>query len=257
MEPQGVTALRVTLAALSLLAVWRPWRAPPGRREWPWIAAYGVSLGVMNLLFYMAIARIPLGVAVALEFTGPLVVAMAGSRRPVDFLWVALAAIGVALLSPLLRLASPLDTAGILYALAAGACWAGYILFGQKAGSGGPGSAAALGMLVAAVVALPSGAAVSGLRLLDPAVLPAALGVAVLSSALPYSLEMFALSRMPRRVFGISVSLEPALGALAGLAVLHERLAASQLAAIACVIGASVGSAATARRSAAALPQPD
>jgi inner membrane transporter RhtA len=245
--PEGVTALRITLAAAMLLIVWRPWRKPPGRQARRWIVLYGVVLGVMNLLFYLSIARIPLGVAVALEFTGPLAVAMLASHRPLDFLWVGLAIVGVIMLSPLMGLGAPLDGVGVLLALAAGACWGLYIVFGQKAGRDGPGQATALGMTVAMLVVLPVGAATAGPALLDAAILPAALGVAVLSSALPYSMEMFALERLDRRVFGIAMSLEPAIAAAAGLLFLGERLHTSQIAAIACVVAASLGSAVTAR----------
>lgn len=256
LAPEGVTALRITLAALLLLIVWRPWRSPPSPRARPWILVYGVALGTMNLLFYLAIARIPLGVAVALEFTGPLAVAMLGSRRLADLLWAGLAAAGVAMLSPLFAIGAPLDPIGVLLALAAGACWGLYIVFGQKAGGGAPGSSAALGMTVAALVAAPVGAAVSGSALLNLALLPAALGVAVLSSALPYSLEMFALSRIDRRVFGIAMSLEPAVAAVAGLVLLHEGLSAIQACAIVLVMAASLGCALASRPSLPAPGQP-
>jgi inner membrane transporter RhtA len=243
LDPAAVTALRIGLAAAILLIVWRPWTFPPGRDAWRWIILYGLALGVMNLLFYMSIARIPLGVAVALEFTGPLTVAMLSSRRPVDFLWVALAGAGVVMLTPLIDFGADLDGLGVLLALGAGACWAFYIVVGQKAGRDRPGQAAALGMAVAALIALPVGVATAGSSLLNAAILPAALAVAVLSSALPYSMEMFALKRLDRRVFGIAMSLEPAIAAIAGFLLLAERLHLAQAAAIGCVVAASVGSA--------------
>jgi inner membrane transporter RhtA len=255
-DAQGSTALRVALAAAILLALWRPWRRWPTRPEAGWIVLYGAALGTMNLMFYMALQTIPLGVAVALEFTGPLAVAMAGSRRPVDFAWVALAGAGVAALLPLGRLSEPLDPAGLAYALGAGGCWALYILFGKRAGAGGTGRAAALGMAAAAVIVVPVGLAHAGPALLAPALLPAALAVAVLSSALPYSLEMVALARLPQRTFGVLMSLEPALGALSGLLLLGERLSLVQSAAVLSIMAASVGSAATAG-SPPAAPQPD
>jgi inner membrane transporter RhtA len=245
--PEGTTALRCSLGAAMLLALWRPWRALPPRRGLVAVALYGASLGLMNLLFYLSIARIPLGVAVALEFTGPLGVALAGSRRARDLVWVALAAVGVALILPLGRAAGRLDPAGVALALAAGACWALYIVLGKRAGEAVRGGAAtALGMLVAALVVTPVGVLRAGPRLLQAGLWPRALLVGLFSSALPYSLEMHALRRLPPRTFGILMSLEPALAALAGLVVLRERLSATQLAAIVCVIAASAGSAATA-----------
>ena len=244
---QGTTALRVALAALILMAVLRPWRSLPTRGQAGWILLYGVALGTMNLLFYLSLRTIPLGVAVALEFTGPLAVAMAGSRRPVDIAWVVLAAAGVLLLLPLGRLSAPLDPQGLLLALGAGACWALYILFGRQAGVGGAGRATALGMGVAAVIVVPVGLASAGTALFSPALLPAALAIAVLSSALPYSLEMVVLGRLPTRTFGVLMSLEPAMGTLSGLILLGERLTLVQTAAIACIMAASVGCAASAR----------
>ena len=244
---EGTTALRVTLAALILLVIWRPWRTWPRGRALAWIAFYGVAMGVMNLLFYMALKTIPLGVAVALEFTGPLVVAIAGSRRRIDFAWIVLAAAGVLLLLPLGRLSKPLDPAGLALALGAGACWALYIVFGKRAGTAGTGQATALGMTAAALVVAPVGVASAGEALLSPGLMPTALAVAVLSSALPYSLEMMALRRLPQRTFGVLMSLEPALASLSGLILLGERLTLIQCVAIAAVIAASIGSAVTAK----------
>jgi inner membrane transporter RhtA len=243
----GATALRLTLASLMLLAVWRPWRMRPTAQEARSILIYGVAMGCMNFCFYSALNRIPLGIAVALEFTGPLAVAMASSRRAVDFLWIALAALGLLALLPLGLAAERLSAAGIAFALAAGFCWALYIVFGQKAGAVHGGATTALGTLVGAAVVAPAGIAHAGAALLAPAILPAALGVALLSSALPYSLEMFALTRMPTRTFGVLMSGEPALGALSGLFFLHESLTAVQWAAIASIMVASGGSAATSR----------
>lgn len=243
----GTTALRVSLAALILLVVWRPWRRWPRARDLGWIAIYGAALGVMNLLFYLALRTIPLGVAVALEFTGPLAVAILGSHRPLDFAWAALAAAGVILLLPLTGFTQALDPLGIAFALGAGACWAAYIVFGKRAGQGHAGTATAIGMVVAALIAAPVGYVAVGAGLFDPRLLPAALAVAVMSSALPYSLEMVALKRLPQRTFGILMSLEPAIGALSGLVLLHEQLSAIQLLAVAAIIAASVGAAATAR----------
>lgn len=237
----GATTLRLGFASLILAAVWRPWRAP-GARVTCSILVYGIAMGCMNFCFYSALSRIPLGIAVALEFTGPLAVAIAASHRAVDYLWVALAALGLFALLPLGH--RSISTIGVVFALAAGVCWALYIVFGQKAGAAHGGVTTAMGTIVAAVVIAPIGVIEAGGSLLDPAILPVALGVAVLSSALPYSLEMFALTRIPTRTFGVLMSAEPALGALSGLAFLHERLSVIQWAAIASIMAASAGSAA-------------
>jgi inner membrane transporter RhtA len=246
----GATTARLVLASLMLLAFFRPWRRLPKAREARSLIVYGVAMGVMNLCFYSALARIPLGIAVALEFSGPLAVAMATSHRAIDFAWVALAVLGLLALLPLGLGHAPLSSAGIAFALAAGACWALYIVFGQKAGAQHGGMTAALGTLIGAAVITPYGVAQAGAALLDPGILPAACGVALLSSALPYSLEMFALTRLPTSTFGVLMSGEPALGALAGWCFLHERLSAIQWAAVASIMLASAGSAVTSRRGA-------
>jgi inner membrane transporter RhtA len=243
----GAAALRLALASCMLLAVWRPWRMRPAAREVRSIVIYGLAMGWMNLFFYLSLDRIPLGIAVALEFAGPLAVAMAASRRPVDFLWIALAAAGLLALLPLGIGSKPLSSAGIGFSLAAGLCWAIYIVFGQKAGAVHGGRTAALGTLVGALVIVPIGIAHAGVALFSPGLLPAGCAVALLSSALPYSLEMYALRRLPTRTFGVLMSLSPALGALSGLCFLAERLSAIQWAAIASIMLASGGSAATSR----------
>jgi inner membrane transporter RhtA len=241
----GATALRLGLGTVILAAVWRPWRLRVKRVEARAIVLYGLAMGSMNLLFYSSLETIPLGIAVALEFTGPLAVAMAASRRAVDFVWIALACLGLAMLLPLTKASNSLATAGVAYALGAGVCWGLYILFGRAAGGTHGGRSAALGMAVGAALVVPIGAAKAGLRLLAPSLLPAAIGVAVLSSALPYSLEMIALRRLPTRSFGVLMSLAPAVGALSGFLFLGERLAPVQWAAIASIMVASGGSAAT------------
>jgi inner membrane transporter RhtA len=205
-------------------------------------------MGVMNLVFYMALRTIPLGVAVAVEFTGPLAVALFSSRRPVDFAWIVLAVIGLLLLLPLHGTAHALDPAGVMYALAAGVCWALYIVFGQKAGATHGGDAVTLGIAIGALVAVPVGVMHAGGALFSPALLPLGLGVAVLSSMLPYSLEMIALTRMPARTYSVLVSLEPAVAALAGAAFLGERLDTLQWLAVAAIIAASAGASMSARR---------
>jgi inner membrane transporter RhtA len=237
----GTTALRLGLAALLVGVLQKPWRTVPPRSALPVILVYGLSLGTMNFVFYMALRSIPLGVAVALEFSGPLAVAVASSRRRTDFAWVALAAAGLFLLLPIAPRATDLDLTGVLFALAAGACWALYIVFGQKAGRVHGVAAATWGMLIAAAMIVPPGIALSGRALLVPATLGQGLAVAVLSSALPYTLEMIALRRLATKTFGILMSLEPAIAALTGLVLLHERLTAGQWLAILAIIAASAG----------------
>jgi inner membrane transporter RhtA len=243
----GTTALRMGLASLILLAVWRPWRMRFRPRELRVIVYYGLALGCMNFFFYLSLSTIPLGIAVALEFAGPLALAMAASRRAIDFLWILMAALGLVALLPLGFGSRTLDSMGVAYGLAAGVFWALYIHYGRKAGAAHGGQTTALGMLVGAIVIVPIGAVQAGAQLLSPAILPAALGVAVLSSALPYSLEMLAMPRLPTRTVGVLMSLDPALGALSGLCFLGERLTWLQWAAIASIMAASMGSAATSR----------
>ena len=251
--PAGVTALRLLIAAVVLLAMWRP-SLRLGAREWRMVIAYGLSLGAMNLLFYLAIARIPLGVAVALEFTGPLAVAMAASRKAIDFLWIGLAVVGLALLLPLGG--ARIDLTGAALALGAGVCWALYILFGRKAGAALGGQAVALGMAVAAIAVAPIGVALAGPGLLAPAVLAAGLIVAMLSSVVPYSLEMVVLPRLPAGVFGVLMSLEPAIAVLSGFVILAERPNLTQIAAVGCIVAASIGAASRARVATEQAPHP-
>ena len=247
----GATTLRLAIASVLLAAVWRPWRLRPTAREAGSIVVYGVAMGCMNFCFYSALSRIPLGIAVALEFTGPLAVAIAASHRALDYVWVALAALGLLALLPMGH--GAVSGVGIAFALGAGVCWALYIVFGRKAGDAHGGITTAVGTLIGALVIAPIGVVQAGGSLFNPAVLPAALGVAVLSSALPYSLEMFALTRIPTRTFGVLMSAEPALGALSGLAFLHERLSLIQWAAVVSIMAASAGSAATSGSTAVAI----
>jgi inner membrane transporter RhtA len=243
---EGMTALRIGLSAVLLLAFWRPWRLPLARRDIGNVVIYGAMLGGMNLCIYHAFGRIPIGIATAIETTGPLVVVLAASRRVLDVAWVVLALAGLALLMP--RADAPLDPIGLLFAFGAAASWALYIVFGKRVSRLASGQAVSLGMLVAALYAVPIGVVHAGAAMLVPTTLLAGLGVALLSSAVPYSLEMAALRRMPRHVFGILVSATPAVGAACGALVLGERLGALQWLAIACIIGASAGGAATAAR---------
>jgi inner membrane transporter RhtA len=240
----GTVTLRLVVAALVLVVIWRP-SLRMDRRTLLVVVTYGVVLAVMNLCFYAALARIPLGAAVTIEFLGPLAVAVAGSRRWLDGLWVLLAGVGVVLLT---RVQGGLALSGVLFALAAGACWAAYILVTAKLGSKtSDGKGLALAMVVGAVVALPFGVSSAGTAMLDPVVLAAGLAVALMSSVIPYSLELEALRRMPPRVFGILMSLEPAVAALAGLLLLGEHLKPAQWVAVCCVVIASVGATRSAR----------
>jgi inner membrane transporter RhtA len=248
----GATTLRLVLAAIVLVAVFRPWRQRLDKRQWRAVLAYGAVMGAMNLFFYAALATIPLGVAVALEFTGPLAVALAGARRPLDFAWIVLAVAGLAMLLPLGQSSGEIGLPGVLLALAAGGCWAGYIIFGQRAGTGGGPHITALGVSVAAIIALPFGVTTAGTALLDPAILPIGLGVALLSSAIPYALDMAALPHMPSRLFGILMSGQPALGALSGFLILTETLSLWQLGGIVAIIVASLGATVTIARNAPA-----
>ncbi|MEW6763893.1 MAG: EamA family transporter [Pseudomonadota bacterium] len=244
---QGVTAVRVGLAAAIMLAIVRPWRQLPARRDALNLLVYGLMLGCMNLLIYASFARIPIGVAVAIEVVGPLAVVVLSSRRARDLCWVLLAAFGLWLLAPVHEGVPPLDPLGVAYALGAAFCWAMYIVFGKRVSGLNGGHAVAWGMLAAALFTVPVGVAHAGGALLDSSVLLGGLAVAVLSSALPYTLEMAALAKLPQRVFGILVSAGPAFAALAGFVVLGEMLTFMQWLAIALVIVACGGAAATAK----------
>ncbi|MDX5406715.1 MAG: DMT family transporter [Chromatiaceae bacterium] len=248
--PDGTTALRLGFSALVLWLVFRPWRSLPQGRDWQAIVVYGLCLGGMNILFYLAIARIPLGIGVALEFTGPLAVALFSSRHKRDLIWVACAIAGILLLLPDMRGADALDPVGVMLALAAGACWAGYILFGKKTNTQSSGGiTVALGMTVAAAVLVPTGFVTQGWALLSWEVLPLGFLVGILSSAIPYSLEMVALRNMTSQNFSVFMSMEPAVAALAGFLILAELLTLWQWLAILLVIVASLGSSLTSSQS--------
>lgn len=242
--PGGTVFLRIVFAAIILLAIWRPSLALPraARRD---VAALGVALAGMNLAFYLALDRIPLGIAVTLEFAGPLAVAIVGSRRPKDLVWAGLAAAGLILLAPVPG--SGLDALGCAMALVAGGFWGLYILLSARVGRalrGGGGLAIA--MSVAAVLVAPVGVVAGGGELLALGVLGFGLLVAVASSALPYSLEMEALRRLPAGTFGVLMSLEPAVAATVGFVGLGQDLAARELVAIGLVLAASAGALRTA-----------
>lgn len=247
---EGTTAYRIFFATLILMALWRPWRRPWSREDFGPLALYGLTLGAMNLLFYTSLKTIPFGLAIAIEFTGPLAVALWTSRRASDLLWVALAVLGLGLILPWRGLDAPgaLDPVGMGFALAAGVCWALYIVFGQRVARRYGAMATPMGMLAAAVLVLPIGVSQAGMALLDSRWLLAGLAVAVLSSAIPYTLEMVALRHLPKRTFSILLSLEPAVGAVAGWIVLAEHLSLQQVLAMGLIMVASMGAAWSAGR---------
>ena len=245
----GTAVLRSSFAALILLLIRRPWRGGPlSRLAISEVILYGGSLGAMSLFFYLCLERIPLGVGVAIQFIGPLGLALIMSHRSIDLLWIGLAGLGVVFLvigeSPLLPSQSTaLDPKGLIFALLAAVCWAFYIVFGQRTGRQMPeGRASALGVIISALVILPFGLLHGGRDLLSPKIWPYAPTVAVLSSALPYSLEMMAMTRMPAKLFGVLMSFEPAFAALCGFALLGEKLTWQQWLSISVIVIASIGS---------------
>ena len=238
--PGGTVFLRVFLASLVLVAIWRPKLAQYSWAQYRLALLFGITFAGMNFAFYSAIARIPLGIAVTVEFIGPLGVAVVGSRRPLDFAWGILAAIGVLLLAP--WTGATIDPLGIVLALVAGGCWACYIVLGARTGrSFTGGSGLALALSIGAVILAPIGIAEAGSTLLQPSVLLMGFGVALLSSAIPYSLEIEALRRISPQLFGIFMSIEPAMAAIIGFLILGETLAPRALIAIVLVTLASIG----------------
>lgn len=238
---QGTSAYRVGFAALILMLVWRPWNHPISRADLGRVALYGAVMGMLNLSFYMAIRTVPLGVAVAIEFIGPLAVSVASSRKLIHFVWIGLAVLGLGLLLPIDPGARPLDPVGVGFACVAAVMWALYIILGKRTGHLHAGRSVALGMVAAALIVVPIGVASAGTALFQPRLIALGLVAAVMSSAIPYSLEMIALRAIPKRSFGVMLSLEPAAGAVAGLVILREHLAATQWLAIAAIVAASVG----------------
>jgi inner membrane transporter RhtA len=243
----GTTGVRIVLSALMLMLLFRPPVRTLTGTQWRHVVAYGVVLAAMTLLFYRALERIPLGLAVMLEFLGPLGLAVAGSRRALDFVWVVLAGTGVAFIAP--WTGSNVDLTGAVFALLAGACWAAYIVLGGRVSRVIPGGqAVALGLSVAALVVIPfSVTDVSSVHV-TPSLLITAGAMALFSSALPFALEMRALAAIPARTFSILMSLEPAVAAICGLLLLGEHLTVPQWTAVALVIAASVGATATAKQ---------
>ncbi|MFV2197212.1 EamA family transporter [Nocardiopsis sp. LOL_012] len=239
LPPAAVVWLRLLTSAVLLGLVVRPALRGCGRGDWAVVVGYGVALAGMNFLIYQAFARIPIGIAVTIEYMGPLAIAILGSRRRIDLLWAALAGLGVVALG---AESGALDPLGVLFAVLAGTAWACYILLSAATGQRFSGaSGLAIAGAVGAVFLAPAGLAQGGAALLDWRLLLFGLAVGVLSSVVPYSLELTALRRMPPRVFGVLMSLQPAAAALAGLLLLGETLTAWQWLAVACVIAASAG----------------
>jgi inner membrane transporter RhtA len=236
---EAITAFRVGFSALILMAIFRPWRSPLTRRDIVNLLIYGTVMGMMNLLIYRAFNHIPIGIAVAIEVTGPLTVALFSSRRPRNIASCVLAAFGLYLLLPLNAGPERLDPVGVAYAFGAAACWALYIVFGKRASSLRGGQAVAWGMLVASLFIVPIGAAYVDTSTLTPVIVFTGLAIAVLSSAIPYSLEIVALRRLPQGLFGMLSSAAPAVSAIAGMLILGERLKGMQWLAIACIVLAS------------------
>lgn len=238
-DPTTIVWLRLATSMLVLVAVLRPRLRGRSREDWLVVLAFGASLALMNWAIYQSFARIPLGVAVTIEFIGPLTLAVLGSRRPRDLAWVVLAAVGVLLLG---FDGDDLDAAGVVFALVAGAAWAAYILLSARTGRHWEGlDGLAVASVVAALLLTPFAIGTGGEDLLDPRILLIGAAVGLLSSVIPYSCELVALRSLSPGVFGILMSLEPAAAALAGILVLGELLGAAQWAAVACVIAASVG----------------
>jgi inner membrane transporter RhtA len=236
----GVVTLRLVVAAIVLLAACRPSLRGHSRADWGTVVVFGVAMAAMNGLFYQSVARIPLGAAVTLEVLGPLVLSVLASRRAVNLLWAGLALAGVFLLGG--GGFTSLDPAGVAFALGAGAMWAAYIVFSARTGRRFPqADGLALAMVVAAVLFLPLGIAESGSDLLVPTTVALGAAVAILSSVLPYTLELLALRRLPASTFAIMMSLEPAIAASAGFLVLDQALSLFEALAIALVIAASMG----------------
>lgn len=255
----GTSMLRVNLAAILLFLVWKPWKHQWTKKQMRTFVFYGVSLGLMNLTFYFALERIPLGIAVALEFTGPLVLALLSSKKWLDLIWAILAACGIYFIFPFGPGTQQLDWWGIVFALSAGGFWALYIVFGKASGKEvHSGHATAWGMLFAGIVIIPFGVSLNMSEIFRPdffsSLFPMGLVIAILSSALPYSFEMMAMKNIPSNTFGILMSMEPAIASLMGFVFLKENLLPLQIIGILCIILASIGATKSAGSEQANIP---
>lgn len=239
--PSGMTAWRLFFSSIMLVLIFKPWRKPISKQAWKYIVLYGFALGFMNLSYYSSIERIPIGIAVAIELTGPITVAMFAARKITDFVWLAIAIIGLVMLLPIHSAGADLDLMGVLLAICAGACWAMYIVFGRKAGQLQGASSVALGSVIISFVIFPIGVWQSGPMMFSIDILPLAFIVALLASAIPYALDMIALPKVPALTFSTLMSLSPVLGALSGLVFLNETLSGYQLVSIVLIIISSIG----------------
>ncbi|OMQ09171.1 DMT family transporter [[Flexibacter] sp. ATCC 35103] len=243
----GTASIRIGVSALILLVAYRPNLKEITPQQWKIVAPYGLSLGAMNLIFYLAIERIPIGLAVTLEFIGPLLVAIIGSKRLIDYCWVLLAAVGIALIAPWTN--DRVDILGVVFALLAGGFWAAYIVLGGKISQiMNGGQAVSTGMLFAALLILPFGFYENGLANLTPKLFGMGIALALLSSAIPFTLEMKALGQLPPRTFSILMSLEPAAASICAFIFLQEKLIFTEILAVVCVVIASAGSTLTAKK---------
>lgn len=238
---QATTAYRVGLAALMLLVLWRPWRFSYDKPTLKSLVLYGLAVAFMNLLFFMAMARIPVGIALAIEFMGPLTLALLKARKPVHFVWVGLAVLGIGLLIPFGTQVDNLDPIGVALAASAGVFWALYIVFGKRLSHVHSGASVAIGMSIAALIIVPIGVISAGAAMFSLTLLLPAIGLAIMASAVPYTLEMFALRKIPERTFGVMISGDPAIAAIAGLFILHEHLSGQQWLAILAIVVAAAG----------------
>ncbi|MRX08969.1 EamA family transporter [Pseudoduganella sp. FT25W] len=236
---EGVTAYRVGISALVMLLIFRPWRTPLTVKQVVNVAIYGSVIGLMNLMIYRAFSRIPMGVAVAIEVAGPLTVAVLSSHRPRDLVAVGLAAVGLYFLLPIHGHVDQLDPVGVAYAAAAAVCWALYIVYGKRVSAMSGGQSVAWGMLAASLFIVPIGVAHAGALLLTPSLLLVGVAIALMSSAVPYTLEMVSMRTLSSRTFSMFSSAAPALSALAGMVVLGEQLTLTQWLAIAAIVTAS------------------
>lgn len=243
----GTASIRIGVSALILLLAYRPNLKQIKPNQWKTVVPYGLCLGAMNLTFYLAIERIPIGLAVTLEFVGPLLLAIIGSKRLMDYCWVLLAAAGIALIAPWSN--DSIDIVGVLFALLAATFWATYIILGGKVSKiMHGGQAVATGMLFASLLILPFGFYENGLANLTPKLFGYGVALALLSSAIPFTLEMKALGQLPPRTFSILMSLEPAAASICAFLFLQEKLNFYEILAVVCVVSASVGATLTAKR---------
>jgi inner membrane transporter RhtA len=246
--PEAMTAWRLFFSTILLSIIFKPWSKTINKQAIKYIILYGIAMGCMNLSFYNAISRIPIGIAVAIELTGPIMVAMFSGRKLTDFIWLGIAIIGLIMLLPIHQASNDLDPIGILLALCAGNCWAGYILFGRKAGELYGASSVAVGSIVASLLLFPIGVWQSGSAMFSIDLLPLIFIVSLLASTIPYGLDMMALPRLPAQTFSTLMSLSPVFAALSGLIVLHEQLTYYQWLAIMFIILSSIGTVLTMHR---------